>query len=69
MSSGFTRSRPAARYDGMGLVALIGGGEVIAIDRTSATIQKPGGSCLTYYLRRPRPGAVPVWELVGRDQS
>ena len=29
---------PAARYDGMGLVALIGGGEVIAVRNDSATI-------------------------------
>lgn len=65
---GLQPSAPAARYDGMGLVALIGGGEVVAVRNDSATIRRPGGNCLTFYLRRPRPGAVPVWELVDRGK-
>lgn len=59
---------PAARYDGMGLVALIGGGEVVAVRSDAATIRHSGNNCLTYYLRRPRPDAVPVWELVDRGE-
>jgi len=66
---GLHQAAPAARYDGMGLVGLIGGGEVIAVQSRSATIRRPGGSCLTYYLRRPRPDAVPVWELVAGPKT
>lgn len=65
---GLQPGAPTARYDGMGLVALIGGGEVIAVGNNSATIRRPGGSCLTYYLRRPRPNAVPIWELFERGE-
>lgn len=60
---------PAARYDGMGLVPLISGGEVVAIEVGHATIRTPGGSCLTYYLRRQTSTGVPVWELAGRTGS
>ena len=55
---------PASRLDGMGLVPLIGGGEVIAINSDRAIIRTRGGSCLTYFLRRPRPTAVAAWDLV-----
>ncbi len=44
---------PAARYDAMGLVLLIRGGEVIALDERRATIRMPSGAELTY-LKRPR---------------
>ena len=54
---------PAPRYDCMGLVPLIRGGEVIAISSDRATIQTGTGALLTY-LRRPRPGAVAVWEVL-----
>ncbi len=57
---------PAARYEGMGLVALILGGEVIEVGTDRAIIRSMGGGCLTYYLRRPRPDSVAVWDLVGR---
>ena len=59
---------PAARYDGMGLVPLICGGEVIAIEAGHATIRTLGGACLTYYLRRQANTGVPVWDLVPRDK-
>ncbi|MCW5713446.1 MAG: hypothetical protein KIT43_02865 [Bauldia sp.] len=49
---------PAARYDCMGLVPLIGGGEVIDMLVDRATIRMPSGNCLVYYLRRPNPDAV-----------
>ena len=51
---------PAARYDVMGLVPLLGDGELMAVEATHATMRMPTGSKLTY-LRRPRPGAVPIW--------
>jgi len=53
---------PAARYDAMGLVPLIRGGEVIALDERRATIRMPSGAELTY-LKRPRKDAVPIWEV------
>jgi hypothetical protein len=55
---------PAARYDGMGLVPLISGGEVVAIEVGHATIRAPGGSCLTYYLRRQTSTGIAVWDLL-----
>jgi hypothetical protein len=51
---------PAARYDVMGLIPMVRGGEVIAIEPTRATTRMPSGGLLTY-LRRPQPGAVPIW--------
>jgi len=44
----------------MGLVPLIRNGEVVALEVARATIRTPRGNQLTY-LRRPQPGAVPVW--------
>lgn len=63
---GLHPAAPASRYDGMGLVPLIGGGEVIAVEPDHAVIRMQCGACLTYYLRRLRPDAVPVWDLVER---
>jgi hypothetical protein len=54
---------PAVRYDAAGLVPLISGGEIVAIMADRATIRGWGGGLLTY-LRRPRSGAVALWELV-----
>jgi hypothetical protein len=54
---------PAARFDVMGLVPIINGGEVVAITERSATIQSPGGSRLVY-MRRTAGGGVCLWELV-----
>ena len=48
-------------HDAMGLVALIGDGEVVAITDVSATIRDRCGHELVY-LRRARPGAVALWE-------
>jgi hypothetical protein len=53
---------PAARYDGMGLVPLIRGGEIVALEGRRATIRMPTGSELTY-LKRPKQDAVAIWEL------
>jgi hypothetical protein len=39
---------PASRFDAMGLFLLIGGGEVIALTASSATIQRRSGAVLTY---------------------
>lgn len=60
---GLNPAAPAARQASKGLVPLIGDGKVIDIKADRATIQMPSGSCLTYYLRRPNPDAVVVWEL------
>jgi len=56
---------PSARFDAMGLVPIINGGEVILITERSATIQSPGRSKLVY-MRRPSSGRVCLWELVGK---
>ncbi len=53
---------PASRYDAMGLVPLIRGGEVVALNDRRATIRMPSGGELIY-LRRPRKDAVPIWEV------
>jgi hypothetical protein len=53
---------PSARFDAMGLVPVINGGEVVAITERSATIQSPGGSKLVY-MRRPSSAGVCLWEL------
>lgn len=60
---GLHPTAPAARYDAMGLVALIAGGDVVAITSRFATIRMASGSCLTYYLRLPRPTAAAAWNL------
>jgi len=54
---------PAARYDCMGLVPLIRGDEVVVVNERCATTRSRGGGLLKY-LRRPRTGAVLVWELM-----
>lgn len=59
---GVHAAAPGARVDGMGLVPLINGGEVISISGGRASIRMPGGSILTY-LRQPRSGAVVLWDL------
>lgn len=59
---------PGARLDIMGLVPMIRGGEVISIVADNASIRMPGGGILTY-LRRPRPGAVVLWELAKRAET
>jgi hypothetical protein len=48
---------PAARFDVMGLLLLIQGGEILALTADAATIRRKTGAVLTY--RRPAlPGAV-----------
>ena len=54
---------PNARYDAMGLVLLINGGEVISIKSDRATIRARGSGSLLTYLRRPSAGGVALWEL------
>jgi hypothetical protein len=55
---------PNARFDAMGLVLLILGGDVIDIKTDRAMIRNPAGNCLTYYLRRDTAQAVALWDLV-----
>jgi hypothetical protein len=53
---------PAARFDAMGLVLLIRGGDVLSLDCKHARLKTVGGSSLVF--RKPRnPYAVPVWGL------
>ena len=53
---------PGARYDQMGLVWLIGGGEVVAITGDSARIRLPAGAVQNYYRKRTTESR-PLWEL------
>jgi hypothetical protein len=57
---------PSVRFAAMGLVLLIGGGEVISIHKRSATIRSPGNQLLVY-LRRPSSGAVCIWDQLIHD--
>jgi hypothetical protein len=53
---------PASRFDAMGLVFIIKGGEVVSLDRKQARLKTVGGSSVVF--RKPRnPDAVPVWCL------
>jgi hypothetical protein len=54
---------PGARYHAAGLVLLINGGEVVAIDVQSASIKVKGSGSVLIYLRKPRQGAVALWAL------
>ncbi|HEX2257939.1 MAG TPA: hypothetical protein VHG92_14810 [Afifellaceae bacterium] len=59
---GMHPAAPGARMDAMGLVPLINGGEVVSLGAGRANIRMARGGILTY-LRRPRPGAVVLWEI------
>ncbi|MET4181737.1 hypothetical protein ABIB94_003838 [Bradyrhizobium sp. JR7.2] len=48
---------PGCRYDLMGLVLLLGGGQVSVLSEQTAAIRRPSGSTLTY-TRKPMSGAV-----------
>lgn len=53
---------PTARYDGMGLVPLLRGAEVVSIGTNHATVRQASGSCLTV-LKRTLKDSVPIWQL------
>jgi hypothetical protein len=53
---------PASRYDAMGLVLLIRGGEVVKLDSEIATVKTPGRSLLRFWRTRHVRG-IPVWTL------
>ena len=55
-------THPIERLDCAGLVILLHGDELAALTADTARIRTSSGALLTYY-RRPRPGAVPLWEL------
>ena len=55
-------THPLQRLDCAGLVWLLHGDDVMAITSASACMRTSRGATLTYY-RRPRPGAVPLWQL------
>jgi hypothetical protein len=50
-------TRPAVRFDVMGLLLLIRGGEVVALSAESASIRRPSGAVLRFF-RRPTAGGV-----------
>jgi hypothetical protein len=50
-------TRPAVRFDVIGLLLLIQGGEVVALSAESASIRRPSGAVLRFF-RRPTAGAV-----------
>lgn len=53
---------PAARFDVMGLIPLIHGGEVVALTETAATIRRRSGALMTY-RRCDQSGAVLISEV------
>jgi hypothetical protein len=53
---------PAARFDAMGLLLLIRGGEVIELQDQCVRIRSQGGSLLVY-RKHGYAGAVPLWEV------
>jgi hypothetical protein len=53
---------PAARYDGTGLVLLLRGGRVVALDGRRAVTRMPTGAELTF-LRSPNAAAIPIWHV------
>jgi hypothetical protein len=55
-------THPLQRLDAAGLIVLLCGAEVVALTADTARIRKRSGAILSYE-RRPRPGAVPLWEL------
>ena len=55
-------THPVQRLDCAGLLLLLHGDELAAITADTARIRTRRGAILTYY-RRPRPGAVPLWQL------
>jgi hypothetical protein len=55
-------THPVERLDHAGVVLLLHGDEVVALTADSARIRTSSGTLLTYY-RRPRSGAVLLWEL------
>jgi hypothetical protein len=55
-------THPVERVDCAGLVLLLRGDELLVITADTARIRRSSGAILTWY-RRPRPGAVLLWEL------
>jgi hypothetical protein len=53
---------PASRFDAMGLIPLLHGGEVIALTDSTATIRAPSKAILTF-RRDPNPIAVLISEV------
>lgn len=55
-------THPLQRLDCAGLVILLRGDEVVALTAEATHTRTCSGALLTY-PRRPRPGAVPLWQL------
>lgn len=58
---------PSARVSCMGLVLVIDGGRVVAMTETTAVIEKPSGSRLSYPRRPYESRCVPLWQLQRKD--
>ncbi len=54
----------ARRVDLLGLVPLISGRDILALDAFSAVIRNPIGDAGRYYLGFDRSAAVPLWDVV-----
>lgn len=55
-------THPIERLDCAGLILLLHGDELLAFTADTARTRRRSGAILTYY-RRPRPEAIPIWEL------
>jgi hypothetical protein len=53
---------PTARYDALGLLLLVRGGEVVELEKDQATIRSKGGARLIY-RKRASAEAIPIWKL------
>jgi hypothetical protein len=51
---GLHPTAPSCRYDEMGLIWLINGGEITELSQGQAAIQHPSGAILKFYRRRPK---------------
>jgi hypothetical protein len=57
---GIHPTRPAIRFDVMGLLLLLQGGDVVALTVEGASIRRHSGALLRF--SRPSPGGVLLWE-------
>lgn len=62
---GVNASAPSARYDGMGLLALLGDNEIVAVEQDKIILRTPTGATQSF-SRKHLPGHVErimIWEL------
>lgn len=61
---GVNPDAPYVRLDGMGLIPLLDGCQIVAITIDTARISCGGGVMQTFYCRHMAAGAVALWEMV-----